>query len=130
MNESTDTWTAAIRERFSDREDVGKAQAYERFFARSNLSKQAVYEVLELLESEYGVPAGVLRPSDRLDKLMMPVRPANFWQWAVYQVKQGDRHFALQEALTKRLKHFGTVEVWRDVSTLAEYISAWDGRAP
>lgn len=123
-------WQAQMRSRFSDREDIGRDQVYELFFAPAGLPRADVLDLLTFIEIEFDIPAGLLRPTDRLEKLTKPVKPDGVWQWQVYQVRSGDAQFAIDEALTKRLKRFGTAETWQKIETVADLVRAWCGKMP
>lgn len=78
---------------------------YKRYFA--DLPKEDVLECLELIEFEYELPAGLLRPADRLEKLFEPVASKNWWRSLVYQIRAGDRENELTLQLSKRMRRHG-----------------------
>jgi hypothetical protein len=99
MNGTDAYWRAEMLRRFADREDIGKEELYKRYFA--DLPKEDVLKCLELIEFEYELPAGLLRPAGRLEKLFEPVASKNWWRSLVYQIRAGDRENELTLQLSK-----------------------------
>ncbi len=131
MTASKSHWQREMLTRFSDRDDIGKEQFFERYFRSTGLPKQPVMECLEHIEIEYELPAGLLRPEDSLDKLVEMPKPKNIWQWFEYQVKAGDRQGELQYQVHKRLKKHKTLQDWKDkLLTIDDLLRAWCGEKP
>jgi hypothetical protein len=130
MNGTNAAWRKELRKRFADREDIGKECLYEKFFAAKGFPRSDVLELFDTIELEFDLPAGLLRPTDSLKKLGAPVSPKNPWQWMVFQVRSGDSQQALADQLEKRLKTFGTTDLWKRVETIADLVTAWCGQAP
>jgi hypothetical protein len=130
MNGEYNHWLGAIKARFADRDDVGKEKVYESYFA--DLPKIDVLQCLDLIEEEYSLPAGMLRPNDDLDLLLKPIATRNPWRWLVYQACAGDRQNEINFQLGKRQEKYGTREQWAiaGVKTVADLINAWCGRLP
>jgi hypothetical protein len=125
-------WLAAIRERFADREDIGRERVFELYFAKEGLPKEEVFECFDLIETEYGYIAGLLRPEDSLDKLFDPVPTRNPFCWAGYRIMAGDRQLWFGEELYKRMRERGTFpyrKLLRNES-IDDFIRAWCGRIP
>lgn len=116
--------------RFADREDIGRDGLYERYFM--DLPKEAVFECFDLIEEEYELPSGLLRPEDKLMKLFAPVDTKNPLRWLVYQVREGDSQTEITSELAKRQQRYGTNEAWvqAGVETVADLIRAWCGKRP
>ncbi len=70
---NTSKWKSALLRRFGDRENLDREELYARHWAHYALPKREVFEALDLIELEYGIPSGVLRPEDELSKLLEPV---------------------------------------------------------
>jgi hypothetical protein len=123
-------WRNSIRRRFSDRIDIGKDALYTQYFMKDDLSRTEVLECLELIESEYELPAGLLRPEDSLLKIFEPVPAKNLWQWLVYQVREGDSQSELNYELEKRMLKHGTINDWHKFETVDDLVRAWCGKKP
>jgi hypothetical protein len=130
-----DDWEQAIVRRFDGRENLAINELYNRFFKNAELRKDEVVECLKLLESEYKVPAGVLRPNDKLAKLFHPVRATTPWQWLVYRTREGDTETEINYELGKRMRRSGTVKSWSHIKrfgdlTVSDLLRAWCGLTP
>jgi hypothetical protein len=126
-------WLAAIRERFADRQDIGRDHVYELYFASQGLPKQEVFEFFDLVESDYGAIGGLLRPEDRLDeKFFKPVPSRNPFRSAEYEVKAGDRQLNFGDELIRQMKKHGTYagEPLPRMETIEDFVSVWCGRMP
>ena len=130
MNGTDAAWRHELRRRFADRDDIGKEAVYEQFFAADGLLREDVMALLDMIELEFDLSAGLLRPTDSLGKLSDPVRPRNLWQWMVFQVRPGDSQLAVDERLLKRLKRFGTKDAWKKMETIEDIVTAWCGHLP
>jgi hypothetical protein len=86
MKRGGEAWHDALVSRFNDREDIGKEALYDKFF--KDLPKTDVFECLELLEEEYEISPGLLRPEDNLDKLFAPVQTKSPLRWLTYRVRE------------------------------------------
>lgn len=130
MNGTNNYWRRAFLSRFSDRENIGKERLYERYFMKEGLPKEAVFECLDLIEFEYELQAGILRPEDKLTKLFEPVATKNPWRWLVYQVREGDSQSEINHELAKRMRQQGTLGTWSRIETFDDLIRAWCGQKP
>lgn len=130
MNGTNAHWRDALLSRFAKRQDIGKEVLYARYFEPEGLPKDAVFELFDLIEFEYQIPAGLLRPEDKLTKLFEPVATKNPWRWLVYQVKAGDIENELSYQLARRMRQHGTYGLWPDVETVGELTRAWCGQKP
>ncbi len=127
-------WRKTILNRFSDREDIGIDEVYRRYFMQDNLPKE-VLECLRLIEIEYELPAGLIRPADRLEKLFKPVETKNPLLWLFYRSPEEDSESEINYELGKRMRRHGTVESWSHITkfgdlTFRELIKAWCGLTP
>ncbi len=127
----TDTYLKdALRARFGDREDIGKQGLYDRYYASTGVPKEALLELLDLIEFEYDLSPGLLRPEDKLEKLVEPIPTKNPWRWLVYRTSAGDRQSELSYRLSKRMRQYGTLGAWPQIETVDDLIRAWCGRRP
>jgi hypothetical protein len=120
----------ALRARFADREDLGKYEFYEQYYSATDLPKDDLLELLELIEFEYDLSPGLLRPEDNLSKLVEAVPTKNPWRWLVYQTAAGDRQSELSYQLDKRMRQSGTLEKWTRIETVDDLVRAWCGQSP
>jgi hypothetical protein len=130
MNGTEKYWKHALRSRFGDREDIGKDGFYDRYYSATTLPREALLELLELIEVEYDLSPGLLRPNDKLSKLLDPIPTRNPWRWLVYQARVEDRQSELNYRLAKRMHKYGTVGVWSKIETVDDLAHAWCGLRP
>jgi hypothetical protein len=124
-------WLAAIRDRFADREDIGRERVYELYFEQEGLPKEEVLDCFDLIETEYGYIGGLLRPNDSLDKLFEPVVTRNSFRRMTYQLMAGDRQLWFSEDLRKQMKKHGTYRQGLPiVKTIGDFVKAWCGKLP
>lgn len=121
-------WHKAFLNRFADREDIGKDKLYEKYF--SDLPRDDVFEFLDLIEFEYEIPAGLLRPDDKTNKLFDPVKTKNPWRWLEYQVREGDSQIEIINQLVEREKRHGTYEEQVNIETIDDLVRCWCGQKP
>lgn len=126
------SWRKRLREeRFGDRDELSKEELFRRFWADQDLPEEEVREVFELIEFEYGIPAGILRPDDELAKLFVPLSTWNPIAWLNYQQIFGDRHDSLDTSIAEKLKQHDLVDEWGDaIYTVDDYVRAWCGQPP
>src|SRR5262245_4442218 len=126
-------WIAAIRNPFADREDLGRDRLYELYFAKEGLPKNEVFDFFDLVESEFGAIAGLLRPEDSLEeKFFKPVPTRNPLRWGEYEVKAGDRQLNFGDELVKQMKKHGTYRgnPLPRMETISDFVNVWCGRMP
>jgi hypothetical protein len=128
-------WREDILRRFGGRQNLSKEALYARYFEKLGCPKTEVLECFNLIEFEYQIPAGVLRPEDKLEKLFEPVTTKKPWRWLVYRTHEGDSETEINYELGKRMRRFGTVQAWSHIEkfgdlTICELIKAWCGREP
>ena len=123
-------WLAAIRERFADRKDIGRERVFELYFAREGLPREEVFECLDLIETEYGYIAGLLRPEDSLEKLFTPVQTRNPFRSITYEIMAGDRQLWFGDELEQKLREYGIRKYsdWPPINTIGDFVRAWCGR--
>jgi len=123
-------WHKAFLKRFDGREDIGKRHLYERYFASEGLPRDAVYACLDLLAFEYEMPAGILRPSNKLEKLFAPIPTSNPFAWFFYRAREQDSQAEVNYRLAKRMRQYGTLGKWLKIETVNDLIRAWCGLTP
>jgi len=64
------------RERIAERESLSEADIYDRFYRKTGLSRAAVLKYWNEVARWLRMPAGKLRPSDRFDVELAPVKGA------------------------------------------------------
>ncbi len=116
-------WTELIAERFSDRGIVDRDNVYTQLWERHGVGAVAVGEVLKLIEQEYGVPPGLLRPDDDVGLLTDPIRSPTIWERLSYRLKSEDRLSELNYQLGKR-SSAGRSST--SIETLLDYVRTWE----
>ena len=66
------------RKRLSGRRDLPLETVYTEFFAAYRLPKELVLDLWKEVATSFGMPPGLLRPSDRFDKELGPVKGLEF----------------------------------------------------
>ena len=136
MSPSERDWRKAIRERLGPRDALPRESAYNEYWAPLGVPRAEVNPVLDLLETEYGLPGGLFRPEDALGIFLEPV-PApevlgplrRWWAQSVNSVRAGDRQLAMAEHLEARCRAHGR-PMPRDLDTLGEFVRACAGFEP
>jgi hypothetical protein len=116
--------------RFAGREALAKDELYQAHWAQMGLDRNEVFELLDLIEEAYDIPAGLLRPSDPIDKLTDRVPEKRWWRGPIHDVIAGDRQCWLQEEFSRKLKKHGLTEGVEKVETIHELVMIWCGRLP
>lgn len=130
MNLADRKWTNEMRSRFSDRELLSRDKCIELYFEPLGVPREMALECLKLLEFEFEVPIGLLRPADKLSELFRPVKTMNPWKWLFYRTREEDSQSELNYQLSKRLRQLGTFELWENIETIEEFVRAWCGEKP
>jgi hypothetical protein len=132
MNRSGEFWTSVMQSRFGNRELLSRDQCYEVYFAPLGLPREQTLECLDLIEVEFEVPVGLLRPTDRLSLLFTPVPTKNPLKWVVYRMREGDCQSELDYELGKRLRRYRTLDLWKniEIETIETLLRAWCGERP
>ncbi len=112
-------WQDWINERFGDRPALTRAEAIKAFW--SNLPQAELEEFFELIEVEYGLDVGLLRPDDSLDRLTAPIKTKNHWRWYRVEPRIEDAASELNYELCKRADRNGLGD-FAPVSTVGEYV--------
>ena len=114
-----------LLKRFADREDVGREHAIRDFW--SHLAPAAVEELADLIEVEYAISFGLLRPNDEIGRLVAPFEIGNPLTWLWSEAALEDATSELNYRLAKRRpdlkKDFGAITTVRDL------VEVWCGSA-
>ena len=121
-------WKKQFLLRFGNREDLGKQGVYQHYW--SKLPEQSVMELFELLEIEFSLPPGLLRPEDDLNLLFESVETRNPFKWPVYRTRAEDGKSEINSQLFKRMERYGTVGTWDRIKTVDDLLKAWSGLKP
>lgn len=116
--------------RFSDRDEVDREDCYRTYFEPLGLPRDKVLECLELIEIEFDVPFGLLRPTDKLSKLFEPIATKNPLRWLEYRTHLEDSQSELEYELGKRMRQHGTFNQWSKIETIEDFVRAWCGVRP
>lgn len=116
-------WVAKIRARFADRAILPRQAALDQFGVTGPHAE--VREALQLIESEYDLPAGFLRPEDRLEFLFDPVEAGNPLEWLLFRGKTEDRRSELEYRLSKRVGRAAFGQFRENLATIGDYVLAW-----
>lgn len=121
-----------MRSRFDNRELLGRDECYHLYFEPLGLTKEKVLECLELIEFEFEVPVGLLRPADKLSLLFAPVPTRNPFKELFYRMREEDSQSELNYQCSKRLREYGTLDLWKDIEieTIERFLRAWCGEHP
>jgi hypothetical protein len=129
------SWTWAtpfvnIRSRFADREDLGKTRVRQQYWPE--LPEQDVMELFDVIQLNFQLLPGLLRPDDLVDKLAAPVKTANPLKWLVCRARTEDSLSELDYHLGKRLRQHGTQKAWEHtkIVTVNDLARAWCGKLP
>jgi hypothetical protein len=99
-------------ERFADRENLSLEALYGQYFAQSKLPKRLVFELWNEIAELLRVPPGKLRPSDRFDIELAPVKG---WEF-------DDNTIEVHWAAQRRLKRLGADADITEIQTLRDYV--------
>lgn len=117
-------WREWIQERFGDRAVLRRDEAKRALW--SDLPEAELEEFFELIEAEYGLDAGLLRPEDNLDRLTAPIKTKNPLRWYLVEPRIEDAASELNYQLGNRARKAGLNDC-PTVSTLGEYVRVWCG---
>lgn len=107
--------------------------AYERYWARLRVPMDETSQALMLVEREYKVPVGKLRPWHALHRVFAPTKGKHRYRWLhirSYEVGSSD---VLVWGVWARVKAAGHEEAWLragGMSRLGDVVLAYAGRPP
>jgi hypothetical protein len=120
-------WQEWIQERFGDRSTLSRDEAVRSFW--SDLPETELAEFFELIEDEYHLNVGLLRPDDKLDRLTAPIRTKNPLRWFLIEPRIEDAASELNFQLVKRADRAGLAD-HLPVFTVGQYARVWCGLKP
>src|SRR5467141_1594168 len=98
-------WQDWIQERFGDRSPLPRAEAVQAFW--SDLPQTELAEFFELIETEYCLNVGLLRPADKLDRFTAPIKTRNPLRWFLVEPRIEDAASELNYQIVKRADRAG-----------------------
>jgi hypothetical protein len=119
--------------RYAGREDLGRKGLHATYFAPLGLSEADVMALLEVLELECGISAGLMRPEDPVGMMASPVKSRYLFGRILQtsdDVRAGDIEMVIGEALHAQL---GLVtRPWRKgprltLETFGDLVRVWCG---
>ena len=119
-------WREWLKERFGDRSKLTREEAKHALW--SDLPQTQLEEFFELIEMEYGLDAGLLRPEDKLDRLTASIKTKNPLRWYAVEPRIEDAASELNYQIVKRAQEAGLSECL-PVFTVGEYVRVWCGIA-
>src|SRR5512138_574157 len=95
-------WRDGMAARFDGRELLPFDHLYGQFLQPHGLKRDPTIELLTTLQNDFGIPAGFLRPDDKLPDVFAPVPSRLPWQWMAFQTRAADLELELQERIDER----------------------------
>src|SRR5258706_9780221 len=120
-------WREWLKERFGDRPALSRDEAVRTFW--SDLPPDNLAGFFEMIESEYGLDVGLLRPDDNLARLTTPIKTKNLLRWFAVQPPLEDRAAELNYQIVQRADQFGLAH-YLPARTVGEFVRVWCGRVP
>jgi len=130
MKRGGQRWHQRLLQRLTDRIDLGKDRLYDEYFAKQLLPQEQVLNCLSLLESEYQISAGLLRPKDSLEILFNRVPAKNPLLWFVYRTREDDSRSEINYQLGKRIRKYRLDVQSSQIRTLEDLVKVWCGKSP
>jgi hypothetical protein len=113
-----------LRARLGAREILEPAPLYQRFWP--DLPVQDLSALFQLVEEEFSIPPGLLRPDDDLDRLLEPLSIRSPLKWLAVEPALEDATSELNYRLGQRLEARGT-ELGAPISSIDELVREWCG---
>jgi len=120
-------WREWLQERFGDRAALPRDEAVQTFW--SDLPPEDLADFFEMIETEYRLDVGLLRPEDNLARFTTPIKTKNPLRWFAVEPGLEDKASELNYQIVQRADQFGLAH-HLPVHTLREYVRIWCGRAP
>jgi len=120
-------WSEWIHERFGDGSTLPPEEVTRLF--GDNLPRAKLEEFFELLDIEYSLDAGLLRPEDQLERLTEPIQTKNPWRWFLVEPRIEDAASELNYEIWKRARSAGLTDPL-PLFTVGEYVRVWCGIRP
>jgi hypothetical protein len=118
-------WLSRLRKHFNGREELTIDNLAIEFRALDKDSRDALEHVTALIQSEYGIPSGLLRPSDSLKLFTDAEMPRNPLRWLFDRAAMEDRATELHYRLALQREKTGRPNVPTPPATLQDYVKAW-----
>jgi len=100
-----------------------------RFAFWFDMPPEELADFFELIETEYGLDVGLLRPEDNLARFTTPIRTKNPLRWWAVEVGLEDSASELNYQIVQRADQFGLAQ-YLPVHTVGAYVRVWCGRVP
>lgn len=100
----------------SQRPDIGIRAIYDASYSPGELDYELFHELLVHVSQEFGISAGLLRPSDRFDVELAP-EPGNEWDSGVAALMLDVKRFAKRKRIA----------LDREIVTLDDYLRFMSG---
>ena len=120
-------WREWLQERFGDRLALPRDEAVQRFW--SDLPSEHVADFFEMIETEYQLDVGLLRPDDNLERFTTPIKTKNPLRWFAVEPGLEDSASELNYQIVQRADKAGLAN-YLPVHTVREYVRIWCGLAP
>ena len=120
-------WRDWLQERFGDRPALPRDEAVRTFWAE--LPPEDLADFFEMIETEYQLDVGLLRPDDNLERFTTPIKTKNPLRWFAVEPGLEDRASELNYQIVQRADQAGLAN-YLPVHTVREYVRIWCGLAP
>jgi hypothetical protein len=121
---SRDRRQQILSRRFPARENLDKIQLAQRCFPQYDASE--VLTLFELIELEFEIDLGFLRPEDRLDVLFTPVPTRNPLAWANFRMRETDGVGEISAEVAKKRRQRNLPARPTDpIQTFGDLVAAW-----
>ena len=124
INQPLRVW---LQERFGDRHALSRDEAVQTFW--SDLPPEDLANFFEMIETEYRLDIGLLRPDDDLARFTRPIKTKNPLRWFAVEPGLEDTASELNYQIGQRADQFGLAH-YLPVHTVGEYVRVWCGLAP
>ena len=121
-------WEEHLQDRFGDRDDLGREEAYRTFWGE--FPQDRVYAFFALIEQEFGLEPGRLRPDDPVERLAAPIRTRNPLRWFAVEPRLEDSAAELAFQLKAAAEQHGLSMTGSNFETMRECIEVWCGAIP
>ncbi len=98
-----------MRRRFSDRPEIPKPEVVEMFVSHSTATTESVEALLDVIEFEFSLPVGLMRPNDPIELIMAPITGNGWWSDITLELRIDSAHAGLLAHIEPRMKKLGMV---------------------
>jgi hypothetical protein len=124
---STPSTNKRLLARFSDRPDLGRDGVVAAYWGA--LDQERLGQFLDLIEVEFRLPAGLLRPDDAVGKLVDPFPVQNPITWYFAESARQDALSELYYQLGRQLAARGVTTPAPVPDTIGRFVELWCGPA-